>query len=353
VKVSGPGAVARATCRAPGWGPETDDGGPRFVGGVMWAWLRRSLGREKSKAPGGGSGFPAPGPRPGAREAAGPGGAGLPERGRAFLRALDEPGEPLDLAVLARDDRLFLSGVMRRVREGRIDIPVLPQAAQEVSRLLSRADPPLDACVKVLDQDPALSVEVLRAANSAAYGFTGRARSVREAVIRLGLHPVRGLLIMTHLRRRVLQGGVFQPQTGWLTDLSLALSRVYRALARDLGAEPDAASTWGLLMHVEHFVLLGSLGAVSHDHGERLRPSDEALLEAFRRCGDRVRELAARAWDLEALLGFGEAGARLRAVRRALVQRWCGEPPEAVPGVAPERLETALANVAPGPGGRN
>ena len=318
----------------------------------MWAWLKRSLGRGGPRAPGEGHGATLPGPRAGGREAAGSEDAGLPEQGRAFLRALDEPEEPVDLATLARDDRLFLSGVMRRVREGKIEIPMLPEAAQEISRLLSRADPPLDAYVKVLDQDPALSVEVLRAANSAAYGFAGRARSVREAVIRLGLHPVRGLLIMTHLRRRVLQGGAFQPQTAWLTDLSLALSRVYRALSRDLGVEPDAASTWGLLMHVEHFVLLGSLGAVSREHGERLRPSDEALLEAFRRCGDRVRELAARAWDLEVLLGFGEAGARLRAVRRALVVRWCGEPPEGVPGVDPERLEAALAKVAPAPGGR-
>ncbi len=318
----------------------------------MWAWLQRWKGREEPRARDDGRGAAVPGPRAARPEAADPEGAGLPEQGRAFLRALDEPGEPLDLAVLARDDRLFLAGVMRRVRRGELEIPVLPQAAQEVSRLLSRADPPLDAYVKVLDQDPALSVEVLRAANSAAFGFTGRARSVREAVIRLGLHPVRGLLIMTHLRRRVLQGGAFRAQAAWLTDLSLALSRVYRALARDLGVEPDAASTWGLLMHVEHFVLLGSLGAVSHDHGGRLRPSDEALLEAFRRCGDRVRELAARAWDLEALLGFGEAGARLRAVRRALVRQWCGEPPGAVPGVEPGRLEAVLAKVAFAPGGR-
>jgi len=268
------------------------------------------------------------------------------------LALLDEPGDPAALDDLGPDDRLFLSGVLRLVRERRLEIPVLPHAAIEVSRLLAHGDPSIGRYVEVLEKDPGLSVEVLRTANSAFYGFRRPARGLREAVVRLGLHPVRGLLVMAHLRSRVLRGGPFQEQAGWLNDLSLALARVFRKLAPDLGMDPDEASTRGLLFHVEHFVILGALGVIQTVARRPLNPSNHALAEAFRRCGTGVRELAADAWQLPMLRPDPDLDLRLRAVRRAVVRSWLGQAGAEVPGVDPDRLSEVLAQAAPpGPSG--
>ncbi len=314
----------------------------------MWNWLKRLFGGAREET------VPVtvvrqPRRPPTARTPAG--GEGAPSRtleGAAaeFLLALDRDEEPRDLGEFPPEDRLFLSGVLRLVREKRIEIPLLPQAAMEINRLLAKRDPALEDYVRVLQQDPALCVEVLRTANSAYYGFSQPAKSVREAVIRLGLHPVRSLLVVTHLQRRILKGGVFQDQARWLMDLSLALSRVYRSLARDLGIEPEEGATRGLLMHVEHFILLGALGAVSTTKKRALHPSDAALLEAFRRCGPSVRAMAAEEWQLRALEAAPELEERLRRIRKSLVCRWAGLPPEPAESLEPERLEQVFSKVA-------
>ncbi|WP_169709408.1 HDOD domain-containing protein [Deferrisoma camini] len=316
----------------------------------MWNWVRRLLFGRPREVQGARAGHGGEAPcagRDGPNEKRDAAGAGwdAAEEGE-FLTLLDDPGDAVALDDLGPDDRLFLSGVLRLVRERKLEIPVLPQAAIEVSRLLAQGDPPIGRYVEVLEKDPGLSVEVLRTANSAFYGFRRPAKGLREAVVRLGLHPVRGLLVMAHLRSRVLRGGPFQEQAGWLNDLSLALARVFRTLAPDLGMDPDEASTRGLLFHVEHFVILGALGAIQTAARRPLNPSNRALAEAFRRCGTTVRELAAAAWKLPVLRPDPDLDLRLRAVRRAVVRSWLGQPGGEVPGVDPARLSEALARTA-------
>ncbi len=328
----------------------------------MFNWLRKLLGGGDPPEPA------PPRPRDPARPAA-PAAAEEPARpepeppagpspgSHSFLLALiHDAGEPKDLQELSPDDRVYLSGVLRMIRENAIEIPVLPQAALEISRLLGNPDVAVDAYVRVLGQDPALSIEVLRTANSAYYGFGRQTHSVKEAVVRIGLSQVRGLLVVAHLKGRVLQGGAFQREAGWLSDFSLAFAHLCRLQARDLGLEPDAAFTRGLLYHVEHFIVLGALGKISAEHKKQVRPSAEGLMEAFRRCGGRVRELSAQAWDLGDLLeGFDpEAEARIDRLRHCLVLHWVGAPVEDddAPGIDRAKLAADLDRVsgAAGPG---
>ncbi len=316
----------------------------------MWRWIKRWLFGTGKEPEARGPAAPPPRARGAAPRAEPPKeeGTGPAAEAVGFLRFLDDPPDAVALHDLGGDDRRFLAGVLKLVHEKRLEVPVLPRAAVEVSRLLAEGDPPVGRYVEVLEQDPSLSLEVLRAANSAFYGFRTPAKGVRDAVIRLGLHPVRGLLITAHLRARVLNAGPFRRHAGWLNDLSLALGRVFRSLAQDLGLDPEEAATRGLLFHVEHFIILGALGAVQTAVRRQLAPSDVALAEAFRRCGDRVRELAARAWDLPVLLPTPELDASLRSVRRAVVRSWAGEDPGEVPGLDPGRFGEALERVRPG-----
>lgn len=274
---------------------------------------------------------------------------------KEFYRGLLSTAEPQDLNGLEADDRLFLSGILKRLRENRFEVPVLPGAALAISKLLG--DPSTDAgdFASVLKGDPALSIDVLRIANSAYYGYGKEITSVRDAVVRIGLNQLRGLVVMAHLRGKVLHGGCFQREAGWIAELSTALAQLGQTLARDLSLQGDAAYTRGVLMHVEHFIMMGAVAEVSREHRRTVRPTLRGLHEAVHRFGPKIRWLAAKTWGLEDFLvgkpGEDDLTAQL-TVRRfvqlqdAIIGAWIGEPTgEGVEGVPPEKLEKALERV--------
>jgi len=320
----------------------------------MLQWLLSLLGIKPRPAP------PAAPPRPPARPRPAPPpesteAPALAADARDFLLQVVSDSEPSDLQGFSGDDRLFLSGILKRIRENDLEIPLLPQAAVEISRLLANPSSHMDDFVRVLEADPALSVEVLRIANSAFYGFGGATQSVHNAVARIGLNQIRGLIVVAHLHGKVLRGGVLQTEAHVLSDLSLALAQLGQDLSGHLGLDRDSAYTRGVLSHVEHFIVMGTVTEISREHQRRLVPTQEALVEVFRRFGARVRELAAHTWGLEALMVDGAEAPPVQGVfvqlARAVAADWTGEPvPFSLEAVPPERLAASLRRVRPGAG---
>lgn len=317
----------------------------------MLGWLRSLFGTRKPAKQDHPSVREAPGKRPAAPQPpvpqAPPGEALVDEDHGAFLAELVEPRPEINLQGLSPEDRLFVSGVMKKVREKQLHVPVLPQAAMQISKLL--ADPNSDArgFAKVLEADPALSVDVLRIANSAFYGFSQQTNSVKDAVIRIGLTQLRGLIIVTHLQGKILQGGVFRRESEWVVDLSMAVAQLAQSLAQPLGLVKDEAFTRGVLSHVEYFVIMGAAADISREHHKRLQPTPGALLDTIHLCGENVRRLAGQQWQLGTLMdgdSTDDGTARqYRQLRAALVVDWCsagGVP--AVDGVEPAALTRAL-----------
>ena len=271
----------------------------------------------------------------------------LPPEAADFLRALVRTPASSDLQALPPDDRIFLAEIMKRLRENTLEIPVLPHTAIEVSRLLADPRSNLGDFVKAIESDPALSVSILRIANSAFYGFSGQTNSLRDGVFRIGLSQLRTIVILSHLQGKVLQTGLFEREVSWLSDLSLAMARLGQLLATDLGLEPSVAFTQGTLWHLEHFLILGTLAEVARHHRVKTHPSEACLHEAFYRFGPKIRELASRLWELEELLGRNreesEVAARYEQLQRALIAEWTGEDlPQEVDGVSPQRLRDVL-----------
>jgi HD-like signal output (HDOD) protein len=266
---------------------------------------------------------------------------------KEFLVRLVSDDEPADLQELPPDDRVFLSGLLKRIRENQLTIPLLPQAAIEISRLMGNPNSHIDDFVRVLESDPALSVDVLRIANSAFYGFSSSTQSVHQAVVRIGLTQIRGLIIVAHLQGRVLHGGVFQAEARQLSSLSMTLAQLGQDLSDCLHMERDTAFTRGVLSHVEHFIIMGTVAEISADHQRKINPTTQGLLEAFRRFGPRVRELAANAWGLGDLMLDAGSQSAMRGgyapLAKALVAHWTGaQVPVAMEGLDPDRVAVAL-----------
>ncbi len=240
---------------------------------------------------------------------------------------------------------------MKRVQDNTLEIPVLPGTAIEVSRLLAEPTSSLADFVKAIESDPALSVSVLRTANSAFYGLSVPTGSLRDAVFRIGLSQLRTIVILSHLQDKVLQTGLFENEVQWLSDLSLALAHLGQQLAPELGMDRSSAFTRGTLWHLEHFLIMGTLAEVARQHHNNILPSWQCLHEAFFRFGPKIRELAARTWELEDLLnpdgGGDTAAVRYGQLQHALVAQWAGSDlPMEIDWIPRERLAEALVKKA-------
>ena len=313
----------------------------------MLKWLGRIL--SGTAAPPRPSEPPAAGNREAAKDAPAPTNS-LRADEAEFLAGLVEP-PPCDPEDLSKDDQLFLAGILKRWHAHKLEMPVLPKAAIRLGTMLRKGNASIAEIVALLDTDPALSVEVLKAANSAAFSSSAQTTSVKDAILRIGMERLQGLLILAHMRTKVLRGGSFEGKAELLMELSIALGTLASAVARGHRTAPDQCFVRGMLMHVEHLVILGALTDVSRDHRRTLTPGPQALHQAFSRHGHDIRRAVAAAWQLDdLLLGNDDEGSvadEYAALRHGLVWRWLDRPqPHLLHGDA-ERVTATLAQVSP------
>jgi HD-like signal output (HDOD) protein len=151
-------------------------------------------------------------------------------------------------------------------------------AALQLIELSRDPETSVDAVVRVIRSDPALSGFVLRAASAARFGRTDRALDLKHAVVRLGMNIVRA-----HALALSLAG--YRPQTGsarfhyhafWTSALLSAV--VMEALARHRGDLPAAeAFTLGLLSDIGKLAFATAASAAFDRVLERSAAEPDAL----------------------------------------------------------------------------
>jgi HD-like signal output (HDOD) protein len=266
----------------------------------------------------------------------------------AFLDALCSVPVDTPLEDLEGDDRIFVEGFADRLERQELDLPRLPQVAIKLGQMLREGDKPVSEYVKLLNEDPSLSVEVLRAANSAMFAASTTTSSLQEAVLRIGVARLQSILMMAHMKSRILKSGAFQQKAELLLDLALPTGMLASRFATD--NEPaDERFMRGMLMHVEHLVIIGAISDIAREHRTAVHPSVDGMHVAFHRFGASVRGAIASAWELTELLTGGDDAATVAAeyasFRYAVICRWLGRSLPPLPGVDANRLGLALAHV--------
>lgn len=264
-----------------------------------------------------------------------------------FLKGLIVPPLAEPIAHFDGHDLQFLGGIARRMRGGALQIAMLPDASLRLSELLRQGDRPIAQYVDLISKDAALSVEVLRVANSAAYASAARTSSLQEAVMRVGLARLQSVLMVTLMRSRVLKLGALQSHADACLDLAMPIGYVASAVARLRKKPADACFIRGMLLHVEHLLILGLVPEIARDTRLSLTVSPRAVLQAFVHFGRDIRHTAAKAWNLtDLMITAGDSDDTDYALlRMAIVSRWLGGPIPAIPGVVPEALQAVMNEV--------
>jgi putative nucleotidyltransferase with HDIG domain len=115
------------------------------------------------------------------------------------------------------------------------DLPPMPQAAQRALSLIRQPETSVSQVAGVLAVDQVLTGLILRWANSAYYGLQNRVSTVQQAVMVLGLHVVRDLLLATAVApylNRPLPGYDLQRGDLWRHSLGVAIGAKWVAERR-------------------------------------------------------------------------------------------------------------------------
>jgi c-di-GMP-related signal transduction protein len=174
----------------------------------------------------------------------------------------------------------------------------------ELVSALSAHEPDLQRIVSIIASDPALSLRVLRASNSAAAGNANRVSSVRQAVVMVGL---------THIRQWAML--MVLDDMGLATEehmlVVLTRARLCENVAAWFGAPPDAAFMAGVISGVAE--VLGMPANVMADQFPLAPEVVSALVEGGGRLG-RVLQ-AVDAYERGEFGTFALAGKYMDAVR--------------------------------------
>lgn len=141
-------------------------------------------------------------------------------------------------------------------------LPALPATVARLIPMLSEEGAAVGDLLPIVQMDEALSMAVMRVANSAACGMPGRRFSLKESVVRVGRRRLRALIMEQQTAPMFAKAGAsFGMQRGALWRGALGGAFAAEALAREENEEsPELYFLCGLLRDVGKIVLDGHFG---------------------------------------------------------------------------------------------
>lgn len=209
---------------------------------------------------------PAPAPRPKPSPPSAPSAADEADSLSASVLQLD--GQPLDLEEATqrlKDLKPLMSRteLMDRVLTG-VDLRAMAPAVHQVLQLTQSSTSSLDAVAKAIRQDQALSLKMLKVANSPLFARGERVENVHKAVARIGVSQVRStvlsLAVIDQFSAVALADRI---NAEWFWEHSIACGMIAQRIARLRGVKPDQADslfTAGLLHDVGRVIFAEQLG---------------------------------------------------------------------------------------------
>jgi putative nucleotidyltransferase with HDIG domain len=139
------------------------------------------------------------------------------------------------------------------------NLPTPPIVFHQIQKVIN--DPKVSAgqIAKILQEDPAMSVKVLKLTNSAFYGLQREIESVKQAVVIVGLEAIKNLVLSASVLDMFKGKDIDQEFQDKFWRHSLAVGFCARLLAR-MGKsrgmlDPDAAFSGGLLHDIGKVIL--------------------------------------------------------------------------------------------------
>ncbi len=166
----------------------------------------------------------------------------LPDIGHDTMSVIDESSESL------LSNQLYFD-VTQDMQAGKLELPSIPETASKVRKAISNPNISSDGIAKITLQDPAITAQLIRVANSPLFRGREKIESLPPAITRLGLKAVANL-ISSFTMRMVFNASTPEIKTFisqlWLHSRDVAA--ICAVIAKKLkGFDPDKAMLAGLV----------------------------------------------------------------------------------------------------------
>jgi putative nucleotidyltransferase with HDIG domain len=217
---------------------------------------------------------------------------------------------PIEQARAHGDDAIALapgggtslaSRIEAEIRAGRVELPVLPEAAARIREITAR-DGGAREIVTVIEREQSLAAAILRYANSVAYAGLREITDLQQAVTRLGLATVeQTVLALSAKGAFAAKDRVDEEIYRQLWTHSVTTAFAARRLApRTPGLNSETVFLAGLLHDIGKVVVLRCIGALRRRDPERFSFERSTVLEFFDGLHCKVGDHLCRAWNLPA-----------------------------------------------------
>lgn len=195
------------------------------------------------------------------------------------------PAKPSDLDAGFTEEMLALRRRMwERFESPSYQPPMLPSVAAEIISLSTRTNVEMGDLVEVLEKDAVLAARVLKVVQSPFYAGQMAVRSLKQAVVRLGLKSLRDLVVQSALNAKLFDAGGYGREMEGLMRHSTAAAYLSRAICRVAEIDGEYAFMCGLFHDLgiaaailvleempegkAHPMLASLWPAISHLHGD-------------------------------------------------------------------------------------
>ena len=178
--------------------------------------------------------------------------------------------------------------------------PALPAVALKVMELSRRRSVEFEEVSALLEQDPMLVAKVMTRIQSAFYASQTPIRTLKQALVRLGIGGLRDLVMEVALNLRVFRAPAFAEPMNRLRRHSLVTAHCARIVCRYASVDAEYAFLCGLLHDVGIAATLVALGdgQVKSVPDQRTVDGRALLWAAIEESHQKVSGLVAGLWKL-------------------------------------------------------
>jgi len=199
-------------------------------------------------------------------------------------------------------------GIPDKVLDGVNRLEPLPITVQKLLVSLNDANINFSEIADAIEYDGAITSNILRTANSAAFGGRARIEHIRDAVVRLGTITLLDIMLLGHLRTMKSAGAqhVAAENDLWLHGAAASLGA--KAILKETRNRsiPEAATIAALIHDIGKLILIRYLNAGKVDVAalgrEKNLPAIEAENDAFGCNHAEVGGIIARKWQFPELI---------------------------------------------------
>jgi len=151
---------------------------------------------------------------------------------------------PFDWKILSANS---MASVKAELLPTSVELPALPHAVTEFVQRAANPNFDVNELASIVEKDASLTVELLKHVNSAIYAMRNPIRSVRDAIVHIGINGARLHLLAVGMKAatRALKTKLINQRIFWNESLQRALFA--REVARCMKLDPGLAFLGGLL----------------------------------------------------------------------------------------------------------